>query len=165
MKAAVTFGVAPERQWPYDVSRFEEDPDAFLYSYAGNFKALNYTRLDSRDSTGGDTLSALKRSLAAGFPVVFGFPVYSSMGNAPDVPYPTWQDSLVGGHAVLAIGYDDDHEVDGSRIPSLLFRNSWGEGWGSDGYGYLPYRYVEEQMAVDFWTIFKEDWIDESQFE
>jgi C1A family cysteine protease len=165
MKAVVTFGVAPERQWPYQVGRFEDEPDAFLYSYAASFKALNYTRLDSIDNTGSQTLVIAKRLLSAGFPVAFGFPVYSSMGNAPDVPYPTQQDSLLGGHAVLAVGYDDNRMVSGKKVPSLLFRNSWGEGWGEAGYGYLPYAYVEEQMALDLWTIFKEDWIDETQFE
>lgn len=161
MKAVVAFGVPPEEYWPYDVARYEEEPSAFLYSFAQNYQALEYTRIDAPGLDPKAVLYDVKRVLASGLGVVFGFSVYSSLSNAPDIPFPTGQDSLSGGHAVMAVGYDDDHVLpDGSKCPSLVIRNSWGTNWGIGGYGYLPYAYVEQALARDFWTVLKSEWID-----
>ncbi len=166
LQAAAVFGVPPEKHWPYEIARYDEEPDAFLYSYAANYQALNYARLDGPGQAGGQTLALVKRVLAAGYVVVFGFPVYDSLNSErPDIPYPSEQDSLLGGHAVAAVGYDDKHQADGAAVPSLIIRNSWGRSWGEGGYGYLPYRYVEDELALDFWTVFKAEWIDPSRFQ
>lgn len=169
IKAAAGFGVPPEQHCPYDISRYEEEPDAFLYSYANNFKALQYARLDPYNASGKQTLDAVKYSLAAGFVVSFGFPVYSSLTQSPYVPYPTSMDKLQGGHAVLAVGYDDNVQIEGAHGKKanegcLIFRNSWGVGWGEDGYGYLPYKYVEDALAVDFWTVYRSEWLADGMF-
>ncbi len=164
LKAVVAFGVPPEEYWPYVISRFEEEPSAFLYAYAASFQALNYARLDAVGNDGPKTLALLKRVLAAGYTAAFGFPVYDSLTNDADIPYPGPTDSLRGGHAVLAVGYDDNHRVGGRTVPSLIIRNSWGTSWGDDGYGYLPVAYVVDELALDFWTIFKEEWIDPTMF-
>jgi len=164
IQATAAFGVAPEQHWPYDVARFEDEPEAFLYQYASNYQALQYARLDAPGYTGADTLNDLKRVLATGYVAAFGFPVYSSISNDADIPYPTEMDTLRGGHAILAVGYDDDHQVGGQTVPSLIIRNSWGVHWGEDGYGYLPYDYVRDELTRDFWAIFKEEWIDPRQF-
>jgi C1A family cysteine protease len=169
IKAAVAFGTPPEEHCPYDVDRYDEEPEAFLYSYADNFKALNYARLDLYNASGQQTLDALKRTLGARLVVAFGFPVYSSMTESPYVPYPTLKDKLQGGHAVLAVGYDDNVVIEdgaGNKTKEgcLIFRNSWGADWGENGYGYLPYKYVENALAVDFWTVFRSEWLKEGQF-
>lgn len=169
IKAAAGFGVPPEEYCPYNISRYEEEPDAFLYSYANNFKALKYARLDPYNANGKQTLAAVKHTLAAGFVVAFGFPVYSSMTESPYVPYPTPKDKLQGGHAVLAVGYDDGVEIEDTagkktKQGCLIFRNSWGDDWGEKGYGYLPYNYVEDALAVDFWTVFRSEWLAEGMF-
>lgn len=169
IKAAACFGVPPEEHCHYEIERYEDEPDAFLYSYADNFKALKYARLDPYNVDGKETLAEVKRTLAAGFVVAFGFPVYSSMTESPYVPFPTQKDRLQGGHAVLAVGYDDKLEiedVDGKKTTDgcLIFRNSWGQNWGENGYGYLPYRYVEDALAVDFWTVYRTEWLEEEQF-
>jgi C1A family cysteine protease len=165
IKAAALFGVPPEEQWPYDLGRFDEEPEAFLYAYAANFSALNYARLDRYGTSGDRALEEVRRVVAAGFPVAFGFPVYSSLTDAPDIPYPDPRtDRHLGGHAVVAVGYDDARAIAGNK-GALLLRNSWGTGWGDGGYGWLPYAYVEDQLAEDFWSIFKQDWIDETRFE
>jgi C1A family cysteine protease len=169
IKAAAIFGIPPEEHFSYDITRFEEEPSAFLYSYASNFQALNYARLDEKGLSSSDVLNLVKRVISSGFCIAFGFPVYSSISRSPDIPFPSQQDRLLGGHAVLAVGYNDNHKANGNakaakKEPSLIIRNSWGTDWGEKGYGYLPYKYVEEQLAIDFWAIFKEEWIDIEEF-
>jgi C1A family cysteine protease len=160
LKAAVTFGVPPERFWPYDVARFEEEPTAFLYSYAREFQALNYARLDDTGLGPNDLLNKICETIAAGLGIAFGFTVYSSINNAPDIPMPTGHDTAQGGHAVMAVGYDDAHVLaDGTPCPSLIIRNSWGPGWGIGGYGFLPYDYVLQGLSCDFWTVLKTEWL------
>ena len=79
----------------------------------------------------------MKGCLAEGFPFVFGITVYESMmsdavAQTGIVPMPTTQEKVLGGHAILAVGFDD-------KTQRFKFRNSWGTTWGDDGYGYLPY--------------------------
>jgi C1A family cysteine protease len=158
LKALATFGVPPESYWPYDTTGFDVEPDAFVYQMASNFKALTYARLDENGSDGAATLERVKKALADGFPVAFGFPVYNSIQMDGQIPYPTANDTLLGGHAVLAVGYDDAAGI-------LLIRNSWGPDWGKAGYGFMPYQYVTDQLAADFWTLFSESWIEDGRFE
>lgn len=165
MQSVAAFGVPPEKYWPYAIPKFDEEPTAFLYSFAENYKALNYTRLDPIGAKPDKVLENIKRSLAAGFCVVFGFTVYSSLSGEADIPYPATTDSVRGGHAVLAVGYNNGHKTkQGAKVPSLIIRNSWGTDWGEEGYGYLPEEYVLNGLARDFWTAFKWEWIDSKQF-
>lgn len=166
LQAAANFGVPPERHWVYDVSRFEEEPDAFHYAYASNFQSLNYTRID-RSGSGREVRALLKRFLKAGLVAAFGFPVHSSLRQDGDVPFPTSDDPQQGGHAVLAVGYDDDYRVAGeeSGTGAIVFQNSWGRGWGAGGYGFIPYRYFDEGLANDVWAVLKQEWVDQSRFQ
>ena len=165
IKAVSAFGVPPEKHWPYIIENYEIEPDAFLYSFASNFKSLNYTRLDSYDLTSPQILDSVKRVLHLGYGAVFGFSVYSSLTNAADIPFPTESDSLSGGHAVMAVGYDDNHiNENGVKVPSIIIRNSWGTSWGDGGYGYLPYEYLHAGLMRDIWTCFKWDWINTNTF-
>ena len=163
-KAAAAFGVPPEETWPYQIERFEDEPSAFHYSYANNFKSLMYTRLDSRHLDGHNLLWRIKLLLAHSFLVAFGFPLYTSHGHDGNIPYPTQGDSLLGGHAVTAVGFDDNRIING-EVGALIIRNSWGNIWGDVGYGYLPYAYVTNGLARDFWTVFKSAWIRNEIFE
>ena len=94
----------------------------------------------------------MKGCLASGYPFILGFSVYESFetlavaagGHAP-MPNPT--ETLLGGHAVLAVGYEDDKQW-------FLMRNSWGTRWGLAGYFTLPYDYLlDANLSDDFWTI------------
>lgn len=61
------------------------------------------------------------------------------------MPQPT--ERSVGGHAVLAVGYSDDDK-------RFIVRNSWGTGWGMQGYFSMPYDYLSNSsLSNDFWTI------------
>lgn len=85
------------------------------------------------------------------------------------IPFPCDGEKVEGGHAVVAVGYDDNLEIsnpgcDGSSTTgALLIRNSWGTAWGQDGYGWLPYQYVEAGLAEDWWVV-KNEWVDTGRF-
>lgn len=169
IKAMVLFGVPPENDWPYLAELLDRDPDAYLYAYAQNFKAMKYARLDEYGKRGTETLIDIKKTICDGFPIAFGFPVYRSiecMGPNFIIPLPvTPSDKLVGGHAVLAVGYNDAIHCPHQDEPgALIIKNSWGPLWGDMGYGYLPYDYVRKEMALDFWTIFHQEWVNPEQF-
>ena len=162
LKAIVAFGIPAEQHWPYDLDKVNDDPPAFLYAFADRYKSIRYVRLDGRNRTGRETLETVKAFLVAGFPAVFGFSVPASISSDGDVPYRPTFDEVQGGQAVVAVGYDDQRIS--STKGAIQFRNSWGREWGEDGYGWLPYAYVEEQLAVDFWTIVSEEWLHSDEF-
>jgi len=174
MGALVLFGVPPEKYWPYTdrTPDFDKEPNAFCYSFAENFKGIKYFRHDSPGLSTKAVLNSVKTSLAAGVPAMFGFTVYSSIdqaGRSGKIPYPSGNERVVGGHAIVAVGYDDKTEIrnadsDGSTKGALLIRNSWGESWGDGGYGWLPYDYVLNEVAADFWSMLKQEWVDTGQF-
>ena len=95
-------------------------------------------------------LAEMKQCLAEGWPFAFGFSVYSNFPwqtTTGEVPMPGNGDYMLGGHAVLAVGYDDDSA-------RFIFTNSWGYGWGKSGRGSIPYEYLTDRgLSSDFWTI------------
>ncbi|MDH7599861.1 MAG: C1 family peptidase, partial [Sedimentisphaerales bacterium] len=102
-------------------------------------------------------LHSLKTYLAKGFPFIFGFSVYNSIEQAEangKIPFPSPRERMEGGHAVMAVGYDDTLEITNKfgnlkTKGALLIRNSWGTTWGDHGYGWLPYDYVLRGLAED----------------
>lgn len=174
MGAMVLFGVPPEPYWPYTdaADGFDREPPAFCYAFAQNYKTLLYYRHDPAGAARTGLLEKLKTYLAAGHPAMFGFTVYSSIEQAEAsgrVPLPFGRERIEGGHAVVAMGYDDAMTVSNAAggepaRGALLVRNSWGRGWGEKGYGWLPYAYVQRGLAEDFWSVLKKDWIDTGEF-
>ncbi len=168
MKAMVLFGVPPEQHWPYVIADLENEPPAFCYAFAQNYKTIRFYRHDPPNASTAQVLESVKRHLAAGLPAMFGFSVYSSMPGlgegTGEIPFPKAGDALIGGHAVLAVGYDDARKVGRDR-GALLIRNSWGPTWGDEGYGWLPYRYVEVGLAVDFWSLVRAEFVDTELFD
>ena len=167
MKAMVLFGVPPEKYWPYHVTKFNDEPSSFCYAFAQNYQALKYYRLDPAGTSPTAALAAIKKNLASSLPAIFGFSVYSSIPPLGDgkgeIPFPEKCDSLEGGHAVLAVGYDDSKKI-GKTKGALLIRNSWSKEWGDQGYGWLPYAYVEQGLADDFWSMVKAEYVDTDLF-
>ena len=144
IKTLVKEGVCPEYMWPYTPDNFAVKPFAECYLAAQNHQILNYQRLE--------TLQEMRACLAEGFPFVFGFAVYESIDSpitkeTGTVNLPGQSERMMGGHAVMAVGYDDLKR-------RLIVRNSWGKGWGDKGYFTLPYEYVENSnLSADFWVI------------
>ncbi len=163
LKAMIRCGIPPETYWPYGVDRLAEQPDGFLYCYSEPYRDVRYVRLDGRKATGAETLSLVKSFIAAGFPVAFGFAVPNTLDRDGQIPYRPTFDSPLGGQAMLAVGYDD-RWLRGSR-GALIVRSSWGPSWGEEGYGLLPYAYVEERLAIDFFTLLHPAWIDSGEFD
>ncbi len=156
IKSVATLGACKETTWPYsDVNKnpapcpacaYAKKPSAAASREAAKYKINIYQRLNSGQ------LSSLKGCLASGNPFVFGFTVYDSFESAQVaktgvVPMPGPKEHVLGGHAVLAVGYDDS-------TSRFIVRNSWGAGWGMKGYFTIPYLYLTDaQLAADFWTI------------
>jgi C1A family cysteine protease len=173
MGALVLFGAPPEQYYPYEIANFDSEPPAFCYAFGLSYRAISYYRLDPPGTAPSDLLNRIKTNLAAGLPSMFGFTVYSSYSQADTtgkIPFPADGETVVGGHAILAVGYDDGMKIK-NNIPggvettgALLFQNSWGTGWGDQGYGWLPYEYVLQGLAADWWALLKNDWVETGAF-
>ncbi len=173
MGALVLFGTPPEEYYPYVIADFDKEPSAFCYAFAQNFQAISYYRLDPPGITKETLLNNIKTYLAAGLPSMFGFSVYNSYVQASATgkfPFPMAGEKIVGGHAIVACGYDDNMIIKNlapgavQTKGALLIRNSWGPGWGMAGYGWLPYDYVLKGLAVDWWSLLKNEWVDTGAF-
>ena len=145
IKSVASDGVCPEAEWPYDLAKFTRRPTAQCYKDAKLDRAVSYQRLVQ-------DVNQMKGCLASGYPFVFGFTVYQSF-ESPTVaktghaPMPGPGERAIGGHAVMAVGYDHGKQW-------FVCRNSWGAGWGMKGYFTLPFAYfIQPGLAQDFWTI------------
>ncbi|HEX9094980.1 MAG TPA: C1 family peptidase [Candidatus Dormibacteraeota bacterium] len=145
IKTVASQGVCPEPEWPYDITKFTQKPPAKAYADAATDRAVSYQSLIQ-------DLNQMKGCLASGYPFVFGFTVYESFESAAvaqsgHAPMPAPSERAIGGHAVMAVGYEDANQW-------FVVRNSWGPGWGLAGYFTLPYSYlIQSSLSSDFWTI------------
>lgn len=145
IKTMVSEGVCREETWPYRTSRFRSKPDEECYKEALNYQVVEYARLQQ-------SLYLMKCCLFSGHPFVFGFSVYESfesnaVAKTGIIPMPRKSESLLGGHAVSAEGYDN-------RTKYIKCRNSHTKNHGDEGYLYLPYEYISNpDLAADFWKI------------
>jgi C1A family cysteine protease len=148
VKSVNKLGAPPETDWPYSDKNpgpFQEKPPAKAYTDGLKHQVTSYQRVVR-------SLPQMKGCLASGYPFVFGFSVYESF-ESPEVaktgnaPMPGSSEQLLGGHAVLAVGYDDAHQ-------RFIVRNSWSDSWGQKGYFTLPYAYLlDANLSDDFWTL------------
>lgn len=165
VKAAAKYGVPPETMWPYIAANIYAEPTKDVFAEAKKARSTNYYRLDVRQATDGDTLLAVKAAVQK-LPVAFGSTVYNSIfyvGKDGKIPLPSLNEEG-GGHALLILGYDDDMVIQNEK-GALLLQNSWGEGWGDGGYGWLPYQYILSGLTMDYWVIAEESQLKEIPFE
>lgn len=170
MEALVLFGAPPERYWAYDGrpaatnTRYDVEPPPFCYAFGANYQALTYFRHDPAGTATATVLANIKAYAAAGFPSMFGFPVYTEYDHPLPgglIAYPTT--GYRGGHANVVAGYDDNLMIGADR-GALLIRNSWGPAWANAGYAWMSYRYVTSGLANDFWSMISAKWVDTGQF-
>lgn len=144
IKSLCKWGACSEITWKYLNSNVFKKPSAASYKEAKTHIVNSYYRLESLDD--------MKQCLARGYPFVFGFAVYESfeteaVARTGIMPMPKYSERMLGGHAVMAVGYDDKKSY-------FIIRNSWGKDWGQDGYFLMPYAYISNgYLAQDFWTV------------
>jgi len=145
IKATNKYGVSLESYWPYDIRKFKQEPINEAKSDALNRKVTRYERVED--------FNGCIDALSNGYSVIIGFSVYDSfmsmnVAKTGMMPYPnTKREKLLGGHAVLLVGYDKNKKV-------FIARNSWGTGWGDRGYFYMPFQVIQNtNMSSDFWII------------
>ena len=146
IKSLIRWGYCEEVLWPYVIARFKKKPPRPAYGDAFKSRISQYARINNH------SLNDMKVALASGNPFVFGFSVYESfeseaVAKTGVMLMPQPNEQMLGGHAVLAVGYDDERQV-------IIVRNSWGVNWGDKGYFYMPYAFITNPaLADDFWTI------------
>lgn len=146
VKALAKQGVCRETTWPYVISKFTRKPGAACYKQAAGHTISSYHRLD--------TVDEMRACLAEGYPFVFGFTVYEAFESATvarsgTLNLPREKERPLGGHAVMAVGYNDKNR-------RFTVRNSWGPDWGKQGYFTIPYAYLADRnLSDDFWTVRK----------
>lgn len=145
IKSVNKLGVCPENMWPYNPNQFASRPANSCYTVARDHQVTSYHRIARN-------LNQMKGCLAEGYPFVFGFTVYESfeseaVAKSGKLNLPKKNEAQAGGHAVMAVGYQDSSK-------RFIIRNSWGANWGLNGYFTMPYDYLlSENLADDFWTI------------
>ena len=145
MKTIAKQGACAETDWPYAISKFASKPPMKAYVDALKDLVSSYHAITQN-------LTTMKSALVSGLPFVLGISVYDSfesdvVAKTGVVPMPGKDEQLLGGHAVLCVGYDDSKQ-------RFIVRNSWGSSWGQAGYFTIPYAYLtNSNLASDFWVV------------
>jgi len=141
LKVVHKIGVPIEGGWPYSDDPVNiGEPSKWAHLIARWSSIDSYWRIDNN-------VDAIKRALVEG-PVMIGMQCFEEMYGTLTkgiIPYPAKPAEVWSYHAVLAVGYDDERE-------EICMKNSWSKFWGDAGYGYLPYKYINE-LCWDHWAV------------
>lgn len=143
--AMENYKLCDEKYWPYETSQYTREPPMIAYTKANEYSNVKYTKVSQE-------LDTIRYTLHKGYPIVFGIVAYPTIKSKQmirdgKVPMPKKNEQYIGGHALLIVGYND-------KDKTFTIQNSWGTGWGDNGFGYLPYEYVlSREHAADFWSV------------
>lgn len=164
-------------EFPYDESSCRKKPTSDQKEKAKEFRIDGYQRLTEENQKYETDLNSIKDYLSQGSPVVVSMEVGGSfLKHSGTVWIPTQSDYLSlkkykktydegdwGGHAMTAIGYDDQKE--GGAIEIM---NSWGERWGKQGTFWLRYvdinKFIREAYALNPPKPFRKDGVAKYSF-
>ena len=159
------FGVPPE-EYIYDSLDYDQEPTAYHYSLAKEYQTIRYFKLDSGEfnDNRSSLLKLIKLFIHLRIPPMFTFTVYDHVYDPETqktgiIQHYEERDLPEFFHAVVAVGYAEQNSEKGY----IKFRNSWGKEWGDQGYGYLPYSYVLDSLANNFWVILEKEWVSENK--
>lgn len=144
VQQANKLGRAPESAWPFDPGKVNERPPLNVYRLAYDERQASYHRVTEHGHARRD---AIKAAIAAGMPVIFGTTVseaFLRVDNDELIEQPTFEEPIAGGHAMVMVGYNGR---------GVLIVNSWGKGWGADGFGWLSWEYVQWEATRDIWAL------------
>jgi C1A family cysteine protease len=151
VKGLMKVGTPTEPCWPYEVRKFAAKPSRAAYQWAGRVRNEVAKAGIAYQSIG--SLDGLLHALNDGCPVVFGFTVFPAFEALPAdgiVPLPQPGEDSLGGHAVCAVGYSIPEQY-------VWVQNSWGKGFGIDGYFKMPFAYFgRTDLTGDLWAMRKQ---------
>jgi len=143
-QAITNYGVCKENIHPYVSANLSRLPSLTAFQNSRRFRQFTYLFINQ-------DVTSIKNSLATyDSPIIFGIMIYPSFMSPPKngiIPMPDLtKERLLGGHCMTIVGYDDSTQM-------FMCSNSWGTGWGSNGYCYIPYNYItNSSLARDFCT-------------
>ncbi len=132
MRVLNKIGVPTEKAWPYSDDKLNiGEPKRWAsliskWALIGSYYSIN-------------SVSELKTALTKDGPCMMGLPCFYDFFFPVDgvIKDPNDGDKIYGGHAICAVGYDDDRKL-------IKFKNSWSKNWGQNGYGYISYNYFNK---------------------
>ena len=145
-KALSKYHACCEEVWQYLIYKYAEKPCDEAYENADLHQQLLYHAIRQ-------DLQVIKLILNEHLPIMVGIQIFDSIyteevSNSGTLQMPNFdKDKLLGGHAVIIVGYDDE-----TRRFTIM--NSWGSTWGDNGYFTIPYEYIlNPNLASDFWVL------------
>lgn len=145
MAAVLAYGVCEERMWPFERAMVTTRPTDACFQNAQSYEAIQFARTPQ----GEPALAALAQGLPVAFGIVLPSECYQVAAQTGTIPSPDTipAQSAPSGHAMLIVGYDLDEKA-------YIVRNSWGAGYGQNGYINIPFAVMERHAHPDqFWTI------------
>ncbi|MEP0843516.1 MAG: hypothetical protein HRF43_12510 [Phycisphaerae bacterium] len=115
---------------------------------ANRWKAHWIRLWDLRKPLSDAQITAIQQAIAEGHPVACGLR-WPKSGKNEELINPPAPEDVRDGHSITLVGYRDDPEQPGGGV--FRFRNSYGTGWGQDGYGLMSYAYVRRYANDALW--------------
>lgn len=138
------YGFCNENWWPYYVEKVNKPLPWRALQMSGDQRKAEYGRIMA---TGEELVYSIKDRIRQGQPVVFGTDIGAAFANNDlgDVEYAPRAEDVVGGHCMVATGWRADGAIE--------ILNSWGSGWGRDGFCWFHPSYIGHPMTRDCWAV------------